>query len=494
LPTRFHAIRALVWALIESGGLTVLSLAVLFLVARILGPADFGTAALAIGMVQMATILIDTLLHDAIVQRSDLQREHLDTAFWTCLALGMIASAVTWAAAPLLGEIFASANLPALLAAAGLSLALSGSASIATAVLRRRLLFKELAVRTLLGRLCGAFTAIALALSGYGIWSLIGQHLVQTAINTALIWWLSPWRPAFRFSRERLHELLSFGALTLGSRLAWLSSGRVFTILIGYYLGIAAVGYISVAQKIVDTLYDLLSGVAYNLALPLLSRQQDNTDALTKTYAQATELGAVFVQPIFAGLAVCAPGVVGLFLGESWAPVVPLVQVIAIGAALQFSLLFGDALLNAVGRPAFAFAYAALSFLFVVVATVTFPPTDALHAALVWSMRMLVAGPLLLAAVDRVLGRSLAVGLLKGMIAPLAATAIMAATLLAVRVSAPGGLAPLVLLGQVALGAMSYWLALALIKPEFARRLLRLSITALVSFRSGTPARGGARD
>ena len=87
-----HPGRSLIWSLLESGGLSVLSLAVLLLVARYIGPAELGVFAIAIGIVQMLAQAVEMLLHDAIVQRRDLHEDHLHTAFWTCLGAG--ASAV----------------------------------------------------------------------------------------------------------------------------------------------------------------------------------------------------------------------------------------------------------------------------------------------------------------------------------------------------------------------------------------------------------------
>jgi PST family polysaccharide transporter len=472
----------LIWTLLESGGLSILSLTVLIVLARILGPSELGAAALALGTVQMLAIAIDTLLHDAIVQRPELTDDHLHTAFWACFGLGVVLSAGCWFAAPAIGRLFESDQLPPLLAVAGLSLPFTGAGSVVIAILRRKFDFKSLALRTLYGRLAGAVAALALVALGFGVWSLIAQHLLQAAFNTISVWRATPWRPRFVFHRTRLTELLSFGIMALGTRMAWVSSARLFTVLVGYFLGVTAVGYINIAQRVVDTLNDMLTGAAYNLALPIFARQQSDRGMLARTYSQATEFAALTVQPLFAGVAVCAPAIVNLFLGTTWTPAVPLVQVMAVGAMLQFVLLFAEAALTALGKPAYAFAFAILSFGFIVVFFLAVRPSQPIHAAAIWALRVLVVAPFILAAVHRFLGRTATVDLLKGLVAPLVATSAMVVAVVAANVGLLAGSSPLSsLLIEIPLGAAVYAMAMTLINRELVMRFLAFVMAGLRS-------------
>lgn len=467
-----HSGRSLIWALIESGGLSVLSLAVLFVVARVLGPTDLGTAALAIGIVQMFAIVTDTLLHDAIVQRPDLSDEHLDTAFWTCLGLGVMFSAGGWLAAPLIGNLFGADGLAPLLAVAGLGLAFSGAGSVAIAVLRRKLLFKPLALRSLYGRLFGAIIAIGLALAGFGVWSLIAQYLLQTAMNTVFVWPSSPWRPRFRFNPNRLKELLSFGLLSVGTRIVWLSSARLFTILVGYFLGVTAVGYLNVAQRVVDTLHDMLAGAAYNLALPIFSRKQRDRLALSAAYTKATEFASLSMQPLFGGVAICATSIIALFLGDNWLPAAPVIQVLAVTAMFEFSLCFADAAITALGRPGYIFAASLAGFGFIVIVLVLFPPASVFMAAIQWGSRILVMASVLYALMHRMLGKS-PLDHLGDLWAPTLGTAVMAAGLWEFRTHFLMEASPMeVLLLEIPIGALIYAAVIAIFKRDALSRLV----------------------
>ena len=467
-----HPGRSLLWALLESGGLSVLSLAVLFVIARFLGPTDLGTAALALGIVQMLAIVPETLVHDALVQRPDLDEEHLHTAFWTCLAIGLAFAAGCWLCAPLLARAFDSPGLAPLLSVAALSLGFSGAGSVAIAVLRRNFLFKALALRSLYGRLFGALAAIALVFLGFGVWSLIAQYLIQTAVNVLFVWRSTPWRPRLRFSLSHLRDLISFGVFSMGTRIVWLSSTKLFTILVGYFLGVTAVGYLNVAQRVVDTLHDMLAGAAYNLALPIFSRQQDDRSALARTFHTGTEFAGLSVAPIFGGVAVCAGPIIQLFVGDGWLPAVPVVQALAIAAMFEFPFLFAEAAMTALGRPGYIFLVSLIALAFVLVAFLLFPPASVFVAAVLWGSRILITAPVVFSLLNRLIGRS-TLDLVRGTWAPMLGTGIMAAVVWTLQEKVLRSQAPLVvLLVAIPLGALVYGAVLALIKRDALHRLL----------------------
>jgi PST family polysaccharide transporter len=466
-----HPGRSFLWALLESGGPSVLSLAVLFVIARLLGPTDLGTAALALGFVQMLAIVPETLMLDALVQRAKPDPIHFDTAFWTCLAIGVVLAAVCWVGAPVVARWFGSAALAPLLPVAGLGLCFSGAGSVAIAVLRRHFLFKPLALRSFYGRLFGAVVAVILAVLGFGVWSLIVQYLVQTAISVLFVWSACPWRPRWRFDIGRLRELLSFGLVTMGTRIAWLSSTKVFTILVGYFLGVTAVGYLNVAQRVVDTLHDMLAGAVYNLALPTLSRKQHDTVALARAYRAGTELAGLIIAPIFGGIAVCAGPIIALFVGDVWLPAAPVIQALAVGALIELPFLLAEAAIIAVGRPGYIFLVSLISMGFPLSIFVLFPPGSIFVAAVLWASKTLICAPVVVVMLKRLIDRSIA-DLVRDSWAPFAATGVMAAAVWFCESRFLEGMSPLgTLLVEIPVGALVYAAIVALVRRDSFHRL-----------------------
>lgn len=461
MPER--AARSLIWAMVESGGLSLLSLIMLLVVARLIGPTEFGTVALVLGIVQILFVIVDTLLHDAIVQRRHLSTRHLDTAFWTCLTVGGAFSLACWLGAANVAEIFSSPGMETLLSVAGLSLVLGSMGSVPLALLRREKKFKSIALRSLCARVFGALSALVLVLLDQGIWSLIVQYMVQIALNAILVWPALIWRPRFRYSFALLRQLAAFGMFAVGSRIVWISSARLFMMFVGYFLGVTAAGTLNIAQRVVDTLYDLLAGAAYNLALPYFSKQQSDPRALIRIYKMTMDFGALTTFPIFIGLMICAPLIVETLLGPQWLPAVPLVRVLAVAATFHFILLFAQVAIMAIGRPVFVFMSSLASFALVTALFLIIRPDTALGAAVLWACRAALAGPWMLITAHRLLGIS-TWSVAKVIAGPAAAGLIMVGVLLALEHSLTvpvNAIAKLALL--VCVGAVVYLAAICVI-------------------------------
>jgi PST family polysaccharide transporter len=71
MSARAAAARSFWWVVVESVGASGVSLVAVVLLARLLSPADFGVAAMALGIVQLLGVLVEMMFHDALVQRAE---------------------------------------------------------------------------------------------------------------------------------------------------------------------------------------------------------------------------------------------------------------------------------------------------------------------------------------------------------------------------------------------------------------------------------------
>ena len=140
--------RSVAWAGLEIVSLLVLSLVTLIFLARLLGPAEFGLAALALVTVQFLTMIVRSVFIDAIVQRERLEAAHLDSAFWAGLLAAVAFIGLCVWGAPWFGRAFGEPALAGVLVWTSLSLVFSGVDGVPMAILRRDLRMKELAIRS----------------------------------------------------------------------------------------------------------------------------------------------------------------------------------------------------------------------------------------------------------------------------------------------------------------------------------------------------------
>src|SRR5205807_6134357 len=81
---------AVKWSYAMSWGEQGFNALIMFVLAYLLGPKDFGIAAIAMVYVQFIQMIMEQGLTAALIQRKDLKQEHLDAAFWGILLLSLV--------------------------------------------------------------------------------------------------------------------------------------------------------------------------------------------------------------------------------------------------------------------------------------------------------------------------------------------------------------------------------------------------------------------
>ena len=348
-PLRARATAAVLWASVRTWGVQFGALALFAVLARLLGPRDFGLVAVAAAYLDIADRLVEQGFASAIQQRRTLTDEHLNTAFWVNNIVAFLIIVVTLIGAPYLARLMDMPLLSPVLRVLSLTMVFTATRTVQDGILRRELRFKSLAARGIASVVCGGIVGVAMALAGYGVWSLVGQQLVWEASGVVVMWTAVKWRPSFHFSRELLGELWEVGGPITGSRLLNTTQKRAQDFIIGGGLGAVALGYFGVGQRIVTALNRMVSDAVNQVALPAFARVQHDNSRLIRAYAKATRYMAFTAFPTFIGIAAIAPEMIPLAFGPKWLPSVHVAQTMSIVGLIWFIWSFNSAVLQGVG-------------------------------------------------------------------------------------------------------------------------------------------------
>ena len=378
-----HLVKSIGWAFVEALGLILLSFITLLVLARLLGPIEFGRACAVVAVAQLMGIFVEQLFAEVLVQRAEIRKDHVESAFWTSLGIATVFVASCFIFAPMNPD----KEFGRLLCAASLGLLPSAYSGVQSALLRRVFDFRTLALRTLAGRVLGAVFGLTLAFGGAGAWSIISQQLVTATLGAAILWYWTPRRIGRSFNVAAVRETIGFALTTLASEALIIASPKVYQLLAAYFLGIRDFGYLSIGFRLVETMRELIGHASSNIGLPLFSRLQHQKEELQRQFVWATSAVCLIAMPSFIGLAVCGSDVVRVTLGETWLPAVPVMQILAVGAAAGSLSTFCFTLLSAYGRPAPGLLRGAFDLVF----TLSLLPAAAGYGmeavALVWAFR-----------------------------------------------------------------------------------------------------------
>lgn len=336
----------------ESFVTLVSALLVTIWVARIIEPGPFGLAAIALFIGTIAETIVLTPFAEAIVRRRNLDVGVLDTAHTATVTLSLVVAAGTAASAPLFAEIYQQPDLAPLIAVQSLATLCHGLRSAPEAVLSRKMRFRALAKRGIAAKTLSAGLTIALALAGTGAWSLVVGNVAFAAISALLVSVSVPRRMRLRLRFSEAGELFTYGRFSLADALLSSAIPRVFGLLVGYFQGISAVGFLNIAFRVTEATSSLLHMISARMALPMFSRYATTPHQMEIAYATGTRMIAMASTPVFAGIAVMSPWIIALLLGEGWEESVLALTACSIFSCFHFSRILTQPALKALGKPA----------------------------------------------------------------------------------------------------------------------------------------------
>ena len=370
MPPRRSFGHALKWAMVMNSGTRGIATAVTFLLAALLGPADFGLVAVALIYIAFVRMLLEQGFITAIIQREQLDPEHLDSAFWLNVAWCLILACVSFLTAGWWANVNNMPELEDVIHVLSILIVVEGLGIVQHALMERQLDFKRLALRSNLSVLLGGAAGVPLALAGAGVWALVAQQLVLETTLLVMMWLLNPWRPGLRFSRLHARELIGFSVSVFAANLAGFVNRRADALLMGIFWGPVAVGLYRLADRLVDVLLEVTMRPVGLVSLPILSRLQDDPEKLREAVAKCLRTTLLIAVPVLLVVLAASDEIVAV-LGTDWEQAGIALQflcLVGIGKAISF---FTGPVLFAANRPRFRaimlWALAAVSTAVVVV-------------------------------------------------------------------------------------------------------------------------------
>lgn len=345
------AIRGAVWSAVGQWSTQIVMFVFLVVLARFLPAEAIGLVALAGAFIAALQVFVEQGLTEGLVQRKTIEQGHKDTVFWASIAAGIVLSVIGAASAELVAAFFKEPELGPIVRWLSLLPFIGAAGSVHDALLRRQLNFRAMGIRMLIASVIGGTTGIAMVLAGCGVWGLVGQQLAYRLARTLLMWQACDYRPGFTIARRYMKDVLVFGSMVTGTNAANFFNMRSADLIIGYFLGTAALGYYTVAYRAMVFVTALLGGLVRWTSLPVFSQLQGNRAGLRAAYLSATELMALISFPIFFGLFAVAPEFLTVAFGAKWGPSVLPLQILVFMGALQTIGPFNDSVMLACNKP-----------------------------------------------------------------------------------------------------------------------------------------------
>ncbi len=348
--------------------LRLLSLTRYVIVARLLSPADLGLFALATAWLALSKRLDGLGLEAALIQKQDLPKDSFLYSFWVKLSSALFFFLLIWVSAPFIEEFYQFNLFGSVFRVLGLVLILNLPGYLSRIALTKSLYFKKVAFIQVLGGFVNVFSTITFALSGWGVWALVGGVFIGEA-TTSMLYFLENKEDFLKALKLKLSlkkinhatkDLFKYARPILGATLVAFLATRLDDLIVGKLLGPVELGFYSLAFTWGNLSVSSFTNALSRVFFPTLSKIQKDLARVRKGYLQALQWSNIVIAPICFGLIATAPYFIETLLGQKWLPAATALQILSLYGWFRGLGGIGGSMRKALGYPQIQFKLGAL--------------------------------------------------------------------------------------------------------------------------------------
>lgn len=322
------AIKGAGWSFAESILGQGVSFVVGLVLARLLTPEEYGLIGIILIFIALFNSIVDSGFSNALIRKTDAKDIDYNTVFITNMVLSIVLFFALYFSAPAIARFFNQPPLIPLTRVMGSVVIINAFAIIHRTILVKRVDFKTQTKVSLIASVASGVIGIAMAIAGYGVWSLVGQQISRQLLNSAFLWLWTKWYPKIQFSIESFKELFSFGWKLLVSGLIDTVWREIYQVVIGKCYSADTLGQYTRAQQFGSIFSSNLTAVVQRVSYPVLSEIQDDKARLKLAYQKVIKVTMLVTFCCMLGLAAIAKPMILVLIGEQWLPAVQLLQII----------------------------------------------------------------------------------------------------------------------------------------------------------------------
>ena len=296
--------------------------------ARLLSPSDYGITALPAVFMAVAYIIQNGGLSGALIRKTDLSEKDLSTAFYYSISVGIVLYVVMFFSATWIADFYNTPVLVPLIRVTALGFLWGPLGTPQNVILNRKLDFKTPTKISIISRIVSAIVGISMAFIGYGLWALVISGLLSSFLSLLMNWYVVRWIPKTGWSKDSFKYLWDYGNKMMASSLLDTLYNNIAPVFIGKFYSPAELGVYNRAQGYAMMPSQNVTGVIQGVTFPVLSKMQNDDEALAHNYRRMLKATAFIIFPIMMMLSALAHPLVIILVTAKWESCVILLQII----------------------------------------------------------------------------------------------------------------------------------------------------------------------
>ena len=328
--------QGVLWSFLQGSGGRVLQFATGIVMARLLVPEDFGLIATVQVFTGIAGLISGGGIMQALVRQKTCTPTDINTGFSVQLLIALLLFLCFYLlVAPLIAHWLADPRYLALIQVSALGFFVRPFWNSASTQLQRDMRFRVLAINSLWSLVVGSTVSIAMALAGYGVWSLVFGGLAGSTTNSLLNSLAARWRPRVALNAASLRGFYRAGRGVAFVNIVHHFSEKGVTLAISKLMGPAPVGIFNKGQSLAQMPTELAASALNKPLFRAMAREREHQGNLHHLFTRAVVFMAVATWPALALLAWFGEYLIVFLYGEHWRAAGLVLQIIAIGSLFR---------------------------------------------------------------------------------------------------------------------------------------------------------------
>ena len=225
---------------------------------------------------------------------------------------------ILFVSAPAIATFFKRPELVSLTRVMGIVVIANAMSIVQNTILTKRLDFKTKTKASLISAVGSGAIGIGMALSGYGVWALVGQTLSRQILNTIALWFFNRWWPKIRFSWESFRSMWNFGWKLLTSSLIDTIWKEIYQIVVGKFYNPATLGQYTRGKQFASICSQNLTSVVQRVSYPALAEIQDDKPRLVNAYRKVIKVTMFVTAVAMFSLGAVSEPLLYCLIGPQW--------------------------------------------------------------------------------------------------------------------------------------------------------------------------------
>lgn len=322
-----RTIRAGLWTIGARLASRVVDLLTLLVLARFLGPADFGLVASAMTVIFVVEAILEMPLAAALLLLPDTSTRPYQTAFTLGLIRGILIAAIIAALSLPIASFYGNDRLIPLICALALAPAIRGVVSPGMIVFEKAMDFRRRAVLELLGKGAAALVAITVAVTTGSYWAIAAGTIVAPTVMMVCSYVMAPMWPRLTLADWPLFSEIigwNFATQTLNA-VNW----QIDRILLPRYTDATSFGQFTVAGDLASLPHQVIAVPAAGPLTSAFAAAREN-GTLKEVYLKSSASLFLMLTPILCFIAVLSGPIIRVLLGPQWQDAAPILTAMAL--------------------------------------------------------------------------------------------------------------------------------------------------------------------